>query len=355
MAYESGVKMRFRPAGSRKKRSGEAVYGPLTTGCPAVEKAVSALYHAQNEESFWSLMNALNYALELDTRVLVPLQSAPDPQGKPAPWAEHPVPAEKAKDLPLWLLRTNKGKSYLPIFISLEAAESERSTAACPMTEMLLFDAMTHALDTDGIDGVVIDPWTDSATLDVSLLNGLLRASHESDEPGDAELTAGKKAAQKGDWAEAANFFEEAAKQGNSEGLTLLAELLYTGQGVRKNATQARRFWKEAAKAGDILALIALGDDCLNTKGRGAALLYYRKAQTLSDKTPDIAYTPQVRLRIAQCETKFISREKAIAQLAEAKQGFAIRVNESDGDHDALAWLDETKLEIEEVLHPEKT
>ena len=98
MAYESGVKMRFRPAGSRKKRSGEAVYGPLTTGCPAVEKAVSALYHAQNEESFWSLMNALNYALELDTRVLVPLQSAPDPQGKPAPWAEHPVPAEKAKD-----------------------------------------------------------------------------------------------------------------------------------------------------------------------------------------------------------------------------------------------------------------
>ena len=87
MANDSGVKMRFRPAGSRRKRSGTAVYGPLDTGCPAVEQAVSALYRAQNEESFWTLMNALNYALELDTRVLIPLQASPDPQAKPVPWA----------------------------------------------------------------------------------------------------------------------------------------------------------------------------------------------------------------------------------------------------------------------------
>ncbi len=354
MAYESGVKMRFRPAGSRIKRNSEAVYSPLDTGCPAVQKAVSALYHAQNEESFWSLMNALNYALELDTKVLVPLQASPDPQGKPALWAEHPVPADKARNLPLWLLRTNKGKSYLPIFMSLSSAEAERSTAVCPMTEMLMMDAMTHALDTDGIDGVVIDPWTDSATLDVSLLNGLLRASHDSDEPGETELTAGRKAAQEDDWESAAHFFEEAAKQGRAEGLALLGELLYTGKGVRKSVTQARRLWKTAADAGDILAMIALGDDCLSSgKGRGAALLYYRRAQTVSSRTPDISYTPQVCLRVAQCETKFISRKDALAQLAEARQGFRIRLKE--GDENARPWLEETEQETNELLQPEKT
>ena len=40
-------------------------YGPLGTGCPAIERAVAALYKGQNEESFWALMNAINYALEL--------------------------------------------------------------------------------------------------------------------------------------------------------------------------------------------------------------------------------------------------------------------------------------------------
>lgn len=58
-------------------------YGPLGTGCPAIERAVAALYKGQNEESFWALMNAINYALELDTRVLVPLEAASDqPDGQ---------------------------------------------------------------------------------------------------------------------------------------------------------------------------------------------------------------------------------------------------------------------------------
>ena len=269
------------------------------------------------------------------------------------PWAEHPVPAEKAQNLPLWLLRTNKGKSYLPLFVSLEAAEAERSTAVCPMTEMLMLDAMTRALDTDGIDGIVINPWTDSATLDVSLLNGLLRASRDSDEPGEAELTAGRKAAQEDNWAEAAKCFEEAATQGRAEGLALLGELLYTGRGVRKSVTQARRLWKKAAEAGDVLALVALGDDCRNSgKDRGAALLYYRKAQSAAARTPDISYTPQIRLRIAQCETKFVSKAAAIAQLAEARQGFQIRLRE--GDADAKPWLDETEAELQSLVEPQK-
>ena len=114
MANENGARLRFRPAGSAARQHGAPEYGPLGTGCPAVEQAVTALYKAQNEESFWTLMNALNYALELDTRVLVPLQAAPDSEKGGASWAEHPVPAEKARDLPLWTLRTQKGKNYLP-------------------------------------------------------------------------------------------------------------------------------------------------------------------------------------------------------------------------------------------------
>ena len=73
MANDNVVRMRFRPVGTAQRRQGVPEYSPLGTGCPAVEQAVAALYQAQNEESFWALMNALNYAMELDTEVLVPL------------------------------------------------------------------------------------------------------------------------------------------------------------------------------------------------------------------------------------------------------------------------------------------
>ncbi len=84
--------------------------GRWVQAAPAIERAVAALYKGQNEESFWALMNAINYALELDTRVLVPLEAASDQPDGAAPWAEHPVPAEKAKDLPPWTLHTQKGR-----------------------------------------------------------------------------------------------------------------------------------------------------------------------------------------------------------------------------------------------------
>ena len=103
-----------------------------------------------------------------------------------------------------------------------------------------------------------------------------------------------------------------------------------------------------------MLALVALGDDCRNSgKDRGAALLYYRKAQSAAARTPDISYTPQIRLRIAQYETKFVSKAAAIAQLAEARQGFQIRLRE--GDTDAKPWLDETEAELQSLVEPQKT
>lgn len=353
MANENGARLRFRPAGSAARQHGAPEYGPLGTGCPAVEQAVTALYKAQNEESFWTLMNALNYALELDTRVLVPLQAAPDSEKGGASWAEHPVPAEKARDLPLWTLRTQKGKNYLPIFTSVKTAEADRGTAARPMAELLLVDAMQKVLDSKEMDGIVLDPWTTSATLDASLLNGLLHASRDTDEPGEEELQKGSQAALAGQWADALHYYEQAAEQGRAEALSMLGELLYEGKGVRRSAVQARRMWKKAAEAGDVLAMIALGDDCMvSGKGPGAALRYYRQAQTAARPTPDIAYMPQVRLRMAQYETQYLSRPRALAEMAEAKQGFKIRL--SEGDPAAEQWLQETEDAIRRLLGDEK-
>ena len=351
MAKDGATRLRLRPVGAADRKK-LPEYGPLGTGCPAVERAVAALYKGQNEESFWALMNAINYALELDTRVLVPLEAASDQSAGAAPWAEHPVPAAKAKDLKLWTLRTQKGRCYLPHFTSERAAEADKGTANRPMAERLLADAMQAALDAADIDGLVIDPWTSSATLDCSLLNGLLHSSRESDEPGQEELKAGNQAMAEGRWDDAMHYFQLSAEEGCAEGWAMMGELLYEGKGGRKSPAQARKFWKKAAEAGDVAAWVALGDDAMvQGQGAGAALRAYRKAQRLCASTPDIAYMPQVCLRIAQYETQYISRKQALAQLAEAKQGFLIRKNE--GDETAQSWLDDTEAVIRQLLEKE--
>ena len=351
MAREGAARLRLRPVGAADRKK-LPEYGPLGTGCPAVERAVAALYKGQNEESFWSLMNAINYALELETKVLVPLQaSSAHPDGA-APWAEHPVPAEKAEDLKLWTLRTQKGRNYLPLFTSVRTAEADKGTAARPMVERLLSEAMQAALDAEDIDGVVIDPWTSSATLDCSLLNGLLHAGRDDAEPGEAELREGNKALSEARWDDAMHYFQLSAEEGCPEGYAMMGEMLYEGRGCRKSPAQARKFWKKAAEAGDAAAWVALGDDAAaEGKGAGAALRAYRRAQKLCDITPDIAYMPQVCLRVAQYETQYISRKKALAQLAEARQGFLIR--KRDGEETAQAWLDETDSVIRQLLDRE--
>lgn len=116
---------------------------PPGTGCPVVEEAVARLYRDQSEAHFWDLMNALNYALELKTRVLVPLDAATDPQSGAAPWAALPIPEEKAEDLPPWLLHTRRERTYLPLFTSVKTAEAERTTATRPMAERGMREAMT--------------------------------------------------------------------------------------------------------------------------------------------------------------------------------------------------------------------
>lgn len=315
MAYNMGGR-RFRPVGSGKKRTAPQ-YGPVGTGCPFVEEAVARLYREQNEEHFWSLMNALNYALELQTKVLVPLDAAVDPQSGAAPWAHLPIPEERAEGLQPWLLHTRKERHYLPLFTSVKNAEAEKASATRPMVERSLRSAMEYALETDGIDGVVLDPWTSSATLDVSLLSGLLRSERGSDNPGAQELEAGHAAARAGDWQEAAARYTAAAEAGSAE------------------------------------ALSALGDDCAASGGEMAETLqYYRRAQSAAREVPDIAYTPQVCLRLAQYETQYLSRKKALLQVAEAVQGF--RILQAEGETDAADWLREAELLTDQLLADDK-
>ena len=200
---------------------------------------------------------------------------------------------------------------------------------------------------TPGIDGVVLDPWSHSATLDGALLNGLLHAGHTPEEPGDAEADAGKEAARKGCWEQAVECFEKAAELGSAMGLSRLADCIYKGRGTRPGRTQARRMWKEAAESGEVLSMIALGDDCAARGETGRALIWYRKAREAAARMPDIEYTPQVCLRMAQTETRYTSRKKALALAAEARQGFALLAREQEPD--AAQWLAEAEQLIREL------
>lgn len=111
--------------------------------------------------------------------------------------------------------------------------------------------------------------------------------------------------------------------------------------------------WKKAAQAGEVQAMIALGDDCA-ASGREMAetLQYYRRAQSAAREVPDIAYTPQVCLRLAQYETQYLSRKKALLQVAEAVQGF--RILQAEGETDAADWLREAELLTDQLLADDK-
>lgn len=68
-----------------------------------------------------------------------------------------------------------------------------------------------------------------SATLDGSILNGLLKSERGSEGPGLEELDAGYDAARQGSWAEAVQHYEKAAEAGSAEALALLGDCLYQG------------------------------------------------------------------------------------------------------------------------------
>ena len=146
--------------------------------------------------------------------------------------------------------------------------------------------------------------------------------------------------------------YEKAAEAGSAEALALLGDCLYQGRGARRSKVQARQMWKKAAEAGEVQAMIALGDDAAASgQEAAAALQYYRRAQSVARGMPDVSYTPQIRLRIAQCETRYVSRKRALMELAEAEQGFCIQLEE--GTPDAEIWLDETRKTVAELMNEE--
>ena len=139
----SGKKhIRYRPVKNRKKTpAGGLRYGPVFTGCPAVELAVERLYQADDagrEERFWGLVKALNYAMQVQTRVLVPVQLTPEGSQSQFSWASDPIPPEKAKGLALWTLHTPKGYKVLPAFTKPDEADASPATLGLPMAALVV-------------------------------------------------------------------------------------------------------------------------------------------------------------------------------------------------------------------------
>lgn len=341
MSNSARAPHRYRPVGSRRQRENlePPVYSPAQTGCPAVEDAIERLYSGQNEETFWALIHSLNYAMQLETRVILPAQTAPTVHTKPAPWSSNPIPEQKAADIPLWRLYNDKGQRWLPVFTSAAAAVQSPATLNCPMVEKTLQNAMELALQSENIDGVVLNPWTRSATLDSALLTGLLKAARDMPD-GEQELEAGRAAAAAQRWSEAVAYCESSAALGNAAALTLLGECCYYGRGRSRDRAQAMSLWRRAAKAGDINAILDLGDSCADV---GAALRYYRRAAQLAASAPDIEYSPRAALRMVQAETRHISgrRAQAAKLCAEAAQGF--KLLQREGWPDAAQWLAEAE------------
>jgi len=325
------------------KKGGEAFgYSPMATGCRAVELALDELYADGSEDNFWSLISAIHYAMQMETRVLAPLNTAPVIGGSSVNWLANPLPEDKAADLQPWLVRENNGRLWMPLFTSAEMAAANSATANMPMTSRLMADCMEYALKAEDITGMVLNPWTRSAALDDNLLKGFLFSVGESS-PGDDILEEAAVAAAGKDWDTAIQKYKQAAAVGNAEAYTRLGECFYYGRGAKKNRGEAIKIWKKCASAGEISAMLCLGDACANDGSAGEALMYYRQAQKRSDRQADITYTPKVCLRIAQAEAQYVAGEhmRAAALAAEAVHGLQILAR--DGDCDAALLLDEAR------------
>lgn len=347
MAKQTRKPKRYRPVGGWKKQGPVLEYGPCTTGCPTIETAIELLYKHQDEESFWTVMSALNYAIDINTKVLLPVLTAPSVHGSPAPWARSPLPEQKAGDVKFLNLYSDKDLHWLPVFTSEKALTASHATANCPVVEKTLKNALEYSLDHNEFEGVVLNPWTRSASLSRSILNGLLRAGRNDTFAGYTDLLIGRTAAASGDWVSAMHYFECSAKDGCGTAMYLLGLCHYNGNGVKRSRAEALRIWRAAADAGDVLSALALGDDCQRGGNAGKALIYYRRAFALAQKQPDLDYQPQVYLRIAQNETSFLTgkQARAAAMAAEAVQGLRIRAAEEDGNDDK----DETLKDLAEA------
>ena len=306
-------------------------YSPAFTGCPAVEYAIEGLYSEPSEDSFWTLITALNYALQMETKVLVPLQTAPGIPERAADWPASPVKGDGYKGLRTWMLHNENGKRWAPVFTSPAAAGSSRATAAAPMAEYGFEEIMERALKEDELDGLVINPWGQSATLDKDLLRGLLRSEPEEEkEPGREMLKAGREAGLAGDWENAVVQYSYACGEGSATGLRLVGQCFLNAWGVERDLDRAEKYLKTASEHGDLPAKVFLGDVFALRGDPGRALMQYRHAMRDADERPDIDFRPEICSRIAGCELMTVDSEMGRRFAAEAMQGFRIRQREGD-------------------------
>lgn len=336
----SGKKhIRYRPVKNRKKApAGGLRYGPVFTGCPAVELAVERLYQAgdaQREERFWGLVKGLNYALQMQTHVLVPVRLTPEGSQGQFSWASHPIPPEKAGGLELWALSTPKGYKVLPAFTRPSEADASPATLGLPMAELPLQQVMEEALQREDLNGMVLNPWGRSATLDKGLLRGLLYAHGPEDAPGEAEARQGRQLAAQGRWAEAEPLFAASAALGCPEGLRRLAGCYDTGRGIGRDRRKAMTLWRKAAAQGDVLAQVAIGDRYAAGTARtpgdpGKALMAYRRACAMAETEMDITTWPVLCLRMAGAEAGATDKEQVARLLAEAVHGLHLLCKEEE-------------------------
>ncbi len=193
-------------------------------------------------------MGALNYALELETHVLVPLRR-PALGAHRLPRGRSTPSRRKRLRACFWTLHNERAAPGCRCSPPCAAAGADRSTAARPMADYTLQDAMELALDTPGIDGVVMDPWSNSATLDGALLNGLLHAGHTPEEPGARRRKPVRKPPAPGHWAAAAECYEKAAEQGSSPGYRCWASACIRGAAYPKALHRRARCGKLLPKA----------------------------------------------------------------------------------------------------------
>ncbi len=172
--------------------------------------------------------------------------------------------------------------------------------------------------------------------------------------PARKSCTKGSQAALAGQWADALHYYEQAAEQGRAEALSMLGELLYEGKGVRRSAVQARRMWKKGRRGRGRAGHDRPGrrlHGLWQGAGGGAPVL----PSGADGGPPHAGY----RLHAAGAapdgpirDTVPLPAPGALAEMAEAKQGFKIQLGE--GDPAAEQWLQETEDAIRRLLGDEK-
>ena len=320
-------------------------YSPGFTGCPAVELAIRRLYQAgekEREDCFWALIKGLNYALQMQTNVLAAVETTPAQPRTQTSWAGQPIRGERARGLPLWTVKTSRGRRLLPVFTNNAEADASPATLGLPIAELPLQQVMKDALGRGDLMGIVINPWGRSAMLDKGLLRGLLYAKGPDAAPGEAETRQGCQLSAEGQWEQAAALFAKGAEAGFPEGMRRLGGCYAAGRGVRRDRRRALSLWRQAAAAGDVQAQIALGDSYTAGTSRtpgdpGRGLMAYRRARAMAEQEMDLTTWPSVCLRMAEAEAgKTGDIGQRVRLLAEAVHGLSLLCKEQpDPEADA--------------------